>query len=475
MYDYEYMPQQLYTGTVRLAKIQLANWGTFHGICEPIIIEGSHLISGESGTGKSTILDAINAILTDPRVVRYNAAAKANRTHRDRTLETYVLGAWGSDKDEEKQKKVRYMRKPPCWSGVALTYESEDGRLSTLLLVATMSSGAQRCHKEYYFIPSDFKMESIRNFPQWGWRFDKLFENLPADAQSFKTYQEFKSCFMYQYGIHDDKALTLLHRAQSMKTLSDVNLFFRTYMLPEPKTYKTADELVAGFRNVREAYESVKTCSKKKGILDRIAENYEKQSQAEMQIKDKTALKDACRPWALEMCIRANQKWREKDEMEKKTHETQKEVADEKLKQLESQLRSLEQQYIDEGSGALSSLEQQLTDKMQNKSLKERNRAEFSRNLDTLSLDMPKTGEQFARIARQASSSIPDLNNSLNEKRREHREIIGKHQQSKEEVEKLKREVALLQSRPSSLMEPGLLRLRDGLARQMGLDPQNLP
>jgi uncharacterized protein YPO0396 len=80
----------------RLSEIQVANWGTFdkeiHRL--PIARQG-HLITGPSGSGKSSLLDAIAAVLTPDKWLRFNVAAQSAGARSDqRSIVSYVRGAW---------------------------------------------------------------------------------------------------------------------------------------------------------------------------------------------------------------------------------------------------------------------------------------------------------------------------------------------------------------------------------------------
>ena len=63
----------------RLTRIQLVNWHYFEN--ERIALNGSTLVSGENTAGKSTILDAMQLVLTT-NSRKFNVAAneKGNRT-----------------------------------------------------------------------------------------------------------------------------------------------------------------------------------------------------------------------------------------------------------------------------------------------------------------------------------------------------------------------------------------------------------
>lgn len=63
-------------GQMRLARIQLHNWGTFDKRHDLTVPRAGLLLTGESGSGKSSILDAISAVLMKPGETRFNAAAQ---------------------------------------------------------------------------------------------------------------------------------------------------------------------------------------------------------------------------------------------------------------------------------------------------------------------------------------------------------------------------------------------------------------
>ena len=47
----------------RLARIQVYNWGTFSGHHDLPVPRGGLLLTGPSGSGKSSLLDALSAVL----------------------------------------------------------------------------------------------------------------------------------------------------------------------------------------------------------------------------------------------------------------------------------------------------------------------------------------------------------------------------------------------------------------------------
>jgi len=119
----------------RMRRLQVFNWGTFSDLHDIPVAERGFLFVGPSGTGKTTLLDAISALLVPPRWVDFNAAAReASRTGRDRNLVSYVRGRVGGaegrrvGRDRHAVSAHRHR-----WSALALTYGNSQGRVVVLV------------------------------------------------------------------------------------------------------------------------------------------------------------------------------------------------------------------------------------------------------------------------------------------------------------------------------------------------------
>ncbi len=57
----------------RLYKLEVFNWGTFHDKVWIFSPQGeTSLLTGDVGSGKSTLVDALTTLLVPPRKVAYN-------------------------------------------------------------------------------------------------------------------------------------------------------------------------------------------------------------------------------------------------------------------------------------------------------------------------------------------------------------------------------------------------------------------
>ena len=90
---------------IHLAAIRLVNW--YHFADETFRLGGSCLLLGDNGSGKSTVLDAVQwALVADQQQARFNKAA--NEQSR-RSLYGYVRYKLGSE-DETRPGQVRFGR-----------------------------------------------------------------------------------------------------------------------------------------------------------------------------------------------------------------------------------------------------------------------------------------------------------------------------------------------------------------------------
>ena len=83
----------------RLARLELYNWGTFgHRVWSLDPNARNCLLTGDIGSGKSTIVDAVTTLLLPANRISYNKAAGADT--RERSLRSYVLGYYKSERNE---------------------------------------------------------------------------------------------------------------------------------------------------------------------------------------------------------------------------------------------------------------------------------------------------------------------------------------------------------------------------------------
>ncbi len=83
----------------RLDRLEVFNWGTFDRHVWTFDVAGqTALLTGDIGSGKSTLVDAVTTLLLPANRVAYNKAAGAGSRERD--LRSYVQGHYKSERNE---------------------------------------------------------------------------------------------------------------------------------------------------------------------------------------------------------------------------------------------------------------------------------------------------------------------------------------------------------------------------------------
>jgi uncharacterized protein YPO0396 len=244
----------------RITKLQVYNWGTFSDVHDIPVARRGFLFVGRSGAGKTTLLDAFSALLVPPKWIDFNAAAReGERTGRDRSLLSYVRGAWAEQQDDASGEfATQCLRAGSTWSALALTYNHCDGRIVVLVALFWIkgNSGSRDDLRRHFFVferPFD-----IRDFKDFQLDIRKLKNQFP-DAFAREEFAPYSEKFRRLLSIPDELGLRLLHKTQSAKNLGDLNAFIRDFMLEKPETFVAADRLVNEFDDLNSAHEAVVT------------------------------------------------------------------------------------------------------------------------------------------------------------------------------------------------------------------------
>lgn len=256
----------------RLARVQVVNWGTFHGHHDIPIARKGFLITGASGSGKSTLIDAISTVLMPGGSVRFNAAAQESVSGSGRNFVSYIRGAWRREADADTDSlTASYLRTGATWSGVALTYDTGDGaapvtlvKLMHLRRAANANSDVSHLH---LILDSDLDLTDLEPFAARGIDTRGIRKRWP-DATVNPGYAPFARAFRAKLGISSEGAQRLLHRTLSAKSLSSLDQLLRDYMLDEPDTFAMADRATTQFRDLREAHRIVVDARQQVETLD---------------------------------------------------------------------------------------------------------------------------------------------------------------------------------------------------------------
>lgn len=461
----------------RLVRIQTYNWGTFAGISDFPIAEVGFLFVGPSGSGKSTILDAHAALLTPPRWVDFNVAAReADRHGKDRNVVTYVRGAWAQQTGESGEYLSQFLRADTTWSAIAETFRNRQGKhvvLAQLLWIRGKSTATSDVKKVYLILEREFDIREFEFFPKSEFEVRKIRPALP-DAfvrDEFSAYQE---RFRRLLGIDNELALRLLHKTQSAKNLGDLNTFLRDFMLDIPQTFEIADRLVAEFGELNAAHQAViaarqqiETLAPARTEFKVLVGTREALSQLDDLLKGVDAYREQHRKTLLEARL-----------SELKTElEGAKVVAQVLVSKVElefAKLRELQDRRHGMGGGLIEQLQMQREEAERDKRDRLERRNQAAAACEGLGWSLPDDPQAFVQLvdnARQRVLKAEELSEVL-ERRKD--EFKNQQRETTDEFQKARREIEAMERQPSNIPSR-MLDLREALATAIGVAEEKLP
>jgi uncharacterized protein YPO0396 len=254
-----------------LSRLQIINWGVFDGYHTIPFSAGGSLVAGASGSGKSSLLDAISLGFLPFNRRNFNASGDntaAGSSAGRRTVDKYVRGAWGQ-RSEAGTSQVMYLRgEGTTWSAVAVTYTSNTGRTITGLVLKWLT-GESRSDSSSRFVigDGDLDIEDVCNrwaagrfdtgvFKDSGWRF------------TTKVESQYLAQLYASIGIRaSDAAQQLLGKAKSLKSVGGLEQFVREFMLDEPDSLARLPEALKQIDPLVEARELLAVAQRKRKIL----------------------------------------------------------------------------------------------------------------------------------------------------------------------------------------------------------------
>jgi uncharacterized protein YPO0396 len=274
------MPEQFH-----LSRLQVINWGVFDGYHTISFSEGGALIAGASGSGKSSLLDAISLGFLPFNRRNFNASgdnSAAGSSAGRRTVDKYVRGAWGQRSDGSAS-KVMYLRGDgTAWSAVAVTYTSNSGRTITGLVLKWLT-GESRSDSSSRFVlaDGDRDIEDVCN--RWAaGRFDSGAFKDDDWRFSTKVESQYLAQLYATIGIRaSDAAQQLLGKAKSLKSVGGLEQFVREFMLDEPGSLTRLPEALKQIDPLVDARELLAVVQRKRKILgdiEKIQQRYGSES-----------------------------------------------------------------------------------------------------------------------------------------------------------------------------------------------------
>ncbi|MDY2913203.1 MAG: SbcC/MukB-like Walker B domain-containing protein [Candidatus Enteromonas sp.] len=215
----------------KIKKLRLINWHFFDD--QEINFSDINVITGENGTGKSTILDAIH-YLQSGGSCKFNYAA--NSLSSGRTVENYLKARIGGEKKE-------FIRDAGDIIGhIAIEYENTTSRRPFVLGCVLQLSGGQLLAPIFYKIDGDTyndnlfftKENEVKNYDELERTAKSMGLPLTIIGQKRQSEKARRKAVFDALGV-SEKYETLFAKAIGFEPLQDISRFATDFLLPEAK------------------------------------------------------------------------------------------------------------------------------------------------------------------------------------------------------------------------------------------------
>ncbi len=269
----------------RLERFEVFNWGTFDRQVWTMHLGGKNaLLTGEIGSGKSTLVDALTALLVPSHRAAFNKAAGADA--RERTLRSYVLGYYKSERGESSgNAKPIALRDNNSYSVILAVFSNCDYQ-QTITIAQVFWIKDLAGQPARFYAAHDGDLSIAADFANFGPDIQNLRKRLrSAGVQLFDTYPPYGAHIRRRLGIGHEQALELLHQTVSMKSVGNLTDFVRNHMLEPFDINSRIKALIGHFDDLNRAHEAVLTAKKQMEMLQPLAVDCEHHSELKRSVE----------------------------------------------------------------------------------------------------------------------------------------------------------------------------------------------
>lgn len=457
----------------RLQRLEVYNWGTFDGRVWTLHLNGTNgLLTGDIGSGKSTLVDALTTLLVPAHRVAYNRAAGAQ--HDERSLRSYVLGYYRSERNEATgSAKPVSLRNHNNYSVILGVFHNEGyNQTTTLAQVFWMKEGQSQPAR--IFVGAEQDLTIGEHFANFGTDMSQLRRRLRrAGIEVEDSFSKYAAWFRRRLGV-EDQALELFHQTVSMKSVGSLTEFVRTHMLKPWDVRERIEQLIFHFKDLKAAHEAVVKAKRQVELLTPLVDDLGRHERLQGELEFLRLCRDSLRTYFSEHKIVLLEKKLHSLNEEWNRSEARISRLQEAMERHQSEADELKRAIQENGGDRLDRLADEIRKKEKERDAR-RNRAERYTALvkvvgETLPLTFDEFFSQRARLGEERESirgKDIDLQNQLTEHGVTLRQLKKEYDERRAEIESLRR-------RKSNIDEQQV-QIRAALCQAIGVEEGEMP
>ena len=459
----------------RLDRLEVYNWGTFHQDMWSFETGGRNgLLTGDIGSGKSTIVDAITTLLLPANRISYNKAAGAET--RERSLRSYVLGYYKSERSETTgTSRPVALREAGSYS-VILGVFANRGYGSTVSLAQVFWLKDHNTRQpDRFFVVADRALSIVSDFSGFGSDISALKKRLrAAGARTHDHFPEYGKDVQRRLGIESEQAMELFHQTVSMKSVGNLNDFVRSHMLEPFDSAVWTERLVAHFDDLTKAHEAVRRAQAQLAALDPLLAECDDHDRLAAEITAHTGQRAALRFFFADRKAGLLQTHIDELETDRASRQRELERLETRLRQLRDKETSLTVERAGQGGNRLAQLERQIEEGCAAAAKRMEKAGRIGELLARAGMRPVETADQFAERRREITQGLQEAKQARADCQNQLTETAVEATNSEQEGRELNAELRSLQSRQSSIPKRSL-DLRQWLCKELNLTEAELP
>jgi len=461
----------------RLARLELYNWGTFDQRVWILSPDSRNaLVTGDIGSGKSTIVDAVTTLLLPAHKIAYNKAAGAET--RERSLRSYVLGHYKSERNEiTGGTRPIALRDATKFSVLLGVFANEGyGETVTLAQVFYLKNGDAGGQPDRFYVTADSALSVSGQFSEFGTDMNALRRKLRAlpGVRLHDGFPEYGRDFRRRLGIESEQAMELFHQTVSMKAVGNLTDFVREHMLEPFDAAGAVADIVAHFDDLTKAHEAVQRAQAQLALLDPLLKELDAHDEVDAELNILAARQRALPYYFADIKARLLDTSLNTLQVQRTKLAAQQDDMAADLKRLRQQQTDLQVQRAGHGGSRLADIDQQISNSETERDARRSRATAFADLLKQAGLDPVETREHFAARQRQITAEAAATSQTRTDSQNALTEATVAKRKLDEQAAEVNQELRSLQSRKSNIPARDLT-LRQRLCAELKIGEGDLP
>ncbi len=257
----------------RLSKLEVYNWGTFHGVVYSVQPKGkTTLLVGENGSGKSTLVDALLTLLVRPQTRNYNVAAGAHKNERDER--TYIRGAYDRKSSDGYSPQIQYLRNGRDHYTVLLACFANEQTNQTFTLCQVLYLKPDNSVEKVYAY-CDEERGIVKDLGDIQSTVALARQLRDRGFKATTTYNEYFGWFQKRVRFRT-KAMDVFNQTVAVKDVQRLDEFIRRHMLEKQPWNERVSDLLKHFNELSETHRMLVRVRSQDNLLRPIVEEGKK-------------------------------------------------------------------------------------------------------------------------------------------------------------------------------------------------------